>query len=63
MCSNLCDHQLNIDRHILRMFYRNLMIAKHQKPIIDTQNIKRKKGKHNRKESHQSNESEPEKKK
>ena len=53
MRSNLRDHQLNIDCYIHRLLYMNLMVITNQKPIINTQKIKRKETKHNIKESHQ----------
>ena len=53
MCSNLSDHQLNIDCYIHRMLYMNSMATKNQKPAVDTQKIKRKESTHNTKASHQ----------
>ena len=52
MDSNLSDHQFNIDCNIQKMLYMNLMATPNQKPIIDV-HTKRKKSKHNNKESHQ----------
>lgn len=43
MCSNLSEHQLKIDSYIHRKLCINLMATTNQKPIINTQIIKRKK--------------------
>ena len=53
MHSNLSDHQLKIDYYMHRLLYMNFMVTTNQKHITDTQKIKRKKYKHNTKESHQ----------
>ena len=53
MGSNLSNHQLKIDCYLHRLLYINLMVTINQKPITDTEKIKRKEYKHNTKESHQ----------
>ena len=40
--SNKTDHQLNIYCYICRLLYMNFMVITNQKPIINTQIIKRK---------------------
>ena len=46
MGSNVSDHQLNIDCYMQKMSYTNLMATTHQKPVIDMQEIRRKKSKY-----------------
>ena len=53
MGSNLSNHQLKIDCYLHTMLYINLMVTINQKPITDTEKIKRKEYKRNTKESHQ----------
>ena len=57
MCLNVSDHHLNIDSYILRMLYMNLMVTRNQKPITDTQKIKRKEVKYNIKDGDKSQDS------
>ena len=47
------DHQLNIDCHICRLLYMNLMVITNQKAIINKKIIKRKEIKYITKENHQ----------
>lgn len=51
MPSNLSNHQLTIDCYRCRMSYMNHMVTTDQKPVKDTQKIKRRESSHNTKES------------
>ena len=54
MCLNLNDHQINMDCYLHRTLYMNIMVTTNPKPMIDTQNIKRKKTEQNTIATHQS---------
>ena len=51
MHSKLSCYQLKVN--CFNMFYVSLMVTTKQKPVVDTQGIKRKESKHTFKENHQ----------
>ena len=53
MYLNLNDNSIDMD-YLFKMLYMNLMVTTNQKPIIQTQKIKKREAKPNTKESNQS---------
>lgn len=53
MCSNLSDHQHNIEYYMQKMLSINLMVTEKEKPVIDMQTLKRKEPKNIIKEAQQ----------
>ena len=51
MHSNLRDYQPKINAYIHRLLYMNFMVTTNQKPIVDTQKLKRKKSKYHTRDS------------